>query len=425
MLKINFIIISILFLFCKGLNGQEEKARKITEVLCSDSLYGRGYLKDGTNKAGRFLASEFEKSGLTPYLKDSSFLQPFNLDVNTFPDEVSLSVNGEDLDPGFDFVIDPMSGGHYGKMDFLVLDSTIMDNPESLKPMVSKIKNEEANAFFVDLVGVSASLEAELQYQLKGLARFAPVLFTTSRKFTWGVGRAKLNYPIFIVKEGNISPSDEVTFHVDAAFKKDFVSNNVVGFLPGTKKRSKTIVFTAHYDHLGGMGTKESTYFPGANDNASGTAMLISMADYFRENRTKYNMLFIAFAGEEAGLVGSKYFVENSPIKMKNIEFLLNLDIMGSGEKGITVVNGAVLEKPFEKLKKINDKKNYLAQVKKRGETQNSDHYYFYKNGVPSFFIYTMGHNQHYHDVYDTFEELSFAAYNDVVHLLIDFVECM
>lgn len=425
MVKNSIISFFSFFLLAGGLFGQEEKARRITEVLCSDSLYGRGYLKDGVNKAGRFLASEFQKAGLTPYLKDSSYLQPFSLDVNTFPEDVSLAVNGKPLTPGSDFIIDAMSGSHYGEMKFVTMDSTIMEHPEDLKPMVARVKNEEINAFFVDLAGVSRELEAELQYQLKGLARFAPVVFTTSRKFTWSVGRAKLNYPIFIVKEDRISADDDVVFDVDAKLEKDFVSNNVIGFLPGKRKNAKTIVFTAHYDHLGGMGTTESTYFPGANDNASGTAMLVSMADYFRENRTKYNMLFIAFAGEEAGLVGSEYFVEHSPIKMKKIKFLLNLDIMGSGEKGITVVNGAVLKRPFKKLKKINEKKDYLKQVKSRGETANSDHYHFYQEGVPSFFIYTMGHNQHYHDVYDTYEELSFAAYNDIVHLLIDFVETM
>jgi len=425
MLKNNLKYLFLVLLLSGGIYGQEEKARRITKVLCSDSLYGRGYLKDGTNKAGRFLASEFEESGLVAYLNDSSYLQPFSLDVNTFPGKVSLTVDGNQLHPGVDFVVDPISGGGNGTMSFITIDSTIMDNPDLLQPMVAKVKNEEANAFFVDLAGVSLKLENELQYQLKGLARFAPVIFTTSRKFTWSVGRVQIKHPIFIVKEGTISPNNSVSFDVEATFKKDFVSNNVVGFLPGTKKRAKTIVFTAHYDHLGGMGTEESTYFPGANDNASGTAMLISMADYFRENRTKYNMLFIAFAGEEAGLVGSEFFVKNSPIKMKKIKFLLNLDIMGSGEKGITVVNGAVLEKPFNKLKKINDNKGYLDQVKKRGETQNSDHHHFYEKGVPSFFIYTMGDNNHYHDVYDTYEELSFAAYEDVIHLLIDFVECM
>jgi hypothetical protein len=423
MLKNKFIYVFIFLLINGGIFAQEEKARRITEILCSDSLYGRGYLKNGVNKAADYLKEEFQKAGLKPYLNDSTFLQPFKLDVNTFPENVSLSVNGKALTPGTEFVVDPLSGSHYGEMSFISMDSSIMDNPEDLKPMVTSVKNEEASAFFVDLSGVSRELEAELHYQLKGLARFAPVIFTTSRKFTWAVGRAQMNYPIFIVKEGKISADDNVTFDVDAEFKKDFISKNVVGFLPSKKKKAKTIVFTAHYDHLGGMGTNVSTFFPGANDNASGTAMLVSMADYFCEHRTKYNMLFIAFAGEEAGLVGSEYFVDNSPLKMDKIKFLLNLDIMGSGEKGITVVNGSVLKKPFKKLKKINDKKGYLKQVKSRGETQNSDHHHFYQKGVPSFFIYTMGHNQHYHDVYDTYEELSFAAYNNIVDLLIDFVE--
>tara|TARA_B100000508_G_scaffold141096_1_gene146910 strand:- start:148260 stop:149537 length:1278 start_codon:yes stop_codon:yes gene_type:complete len=423
MLKISLILsISFSILF-STVFSQVEKARRITEILCSDSLYGRGYVKNGVNKAADFLAKEYSKAGLKPYFEDSSFFQPFTLDVNTFPNQVELSVNGNSLTPGIDFVIDPMSGGGSGQMEFIYLDSSIMENPEELKPMVARVKNEEANAFFVNLEGVSRSLEAELQYQLKGLGRFGPVIFTTSRKFTWAVGRGQLKHPVYIVKSDKISSTDSVEYSVDAKMEKDFTSRNVVGFLPGKRKNAKTVVFTAHYDHLGGMGTEISTFFPGANDNASGTAMLISMADYFRENRTKYNMLFIAFAGEEAGLVGSKYFVENSPIEMKKIKFLLNLDIMGSGERGITVVNGAVLKKPFKKLKKINQKRGYLKQVKKRGETQNSDHHYFYQEGVPSFFIYTMGGNTHYHDVYDTYEELGFAAYNDVVKLLIDFVE--
>jgi Zn-dependent M28 family amino/carboxypeptidase len=109
-------------------------------------------------------------------------------------------------------------------------------------------------------------------------------------------------------------------------------------------------------------------------------------------------------------------------MKLKEIEFLLNLDIMGSGEEGITVVNGRQLTEEFKTLTDINDKNEYLSKVKPRGETANSDHYFFYKNGVPCFFIYTMGPNKHYHDVYDTYEELSFAAYDDIVMLLIDFV---
>jgi Zn-dependent M28 family amino/carboxypeptidase len=165
-----------------------------------------------------------------------------------------------------------------------------------------------------------------------------------------------------------------------------------------------------------------NTYFPGANDNASGTAMLFTMAKYFKENPSDYNVMFIAFAGEEAGLLGSKYFVENPILKLKKIKFLVNLDIMGSGEDGITAVNATVFEKEFELLQCINEEKKLLTKVKRRGPSANSDHYWFTENGVPAFFIYTMGPNKHYHDIFDTYEELSFREYDDITDLLITFV---
>src|SRR5699024_4573068 len=104
------------------------------------------------------------------------------------------------------------------------------------------------------------------------------------------------------------------------------------GVLPSSKKDADTLVFTAHYDHLGMMGKK--AMFPGGNDNASGTSMLLSMAHYFQQNPSDYHLIFIAFAGEEVGLLGSKYFVENKSISLSSIHFLINLDIMGSGEEG-------------------------------------------------------------------------------------------
>jgi Zn-dependent M28 family amino/carboxypeptidase len=423
MSKFKLLLVFCLVFLVQFTFAQEQKARRITEILCSDSLYGRGYLKNGVNKAADFLAKEFEQAGLSPYLEDSNYLQPFQFDVNTFPRTVSLSVNGKELIPGKEFVVDAIAGGGKGKMQFVELDTTILDDKTALKKVISIVQEKEDYAFFLDLSKASAQMEAKLSYELKGIAQFGPLVLVTARKFTWSVGRAQLNYPIFIVKENLIDPSAQVNYTVDAQFVEGFESNNVIGYLPTKRKNAKTVVFTAHYDHLGGMGTTTSTFFPGANDNASGTAMLISMADYFRENRTKYNMLFIAFAGEEAGLLGSKYFVDEKSVDLDKIKFLLNLDIMGSGEDGITAVNGTQLKKPFKKLVKINDKKKYLTRIKPRGPTQNSDHYYFHKEGVPSFFIYTMGHNQHYHDIYDTYEELSFTAYDNIVKLLIDFVE--
>jgi Zn-dependent M28 family amino/carboxypeptidase len=167
----------------------------------------------------------------------------------------------------------------------------------------------------------------------------------------------------------------------------------------------------------------EETYFPGANDNASGTAMLLSMANYFKKNPINRSIVFIAFAGEEAGLVGSKFFVQNPLVKLKKISFVLNLDIMGSGEEGITVVNATLFDTEFKELQQINQEQKLISHIKSRGPAANSDHYWFTQMNVPAFFIYTMGPNKNYHDIFDTYENLSFVEYQDLVALLCAFTK--
>ncbi|WP_417264796.1 M28 family metallopeptidase [Brumimicrobium sp.] len=403
--------------------GQVEKARRVTEVLCSDSLYGRGYVNNGVNKAADFLRDEFEKAGLKPYFGDSSYFQPFSFNVNTFPGIIEVNIDGKPLVPGVDFLVGESSGSFNGELNLIEVDTSVLSNHRLLDPMVEKVRVGEYNGFYINLSDMSVQEAYSAVYQFNALAIIGAVVYETDQKFTWSVGRKQLQFPILHIKEGKINPKSKIKVEIEAEFIKNFESKNVVGVIPAKKKKAKTIVFTAHYDHLGGMGTSPQTYFPGANDNASGTAMLISMADHFINNPSEYNMVFIAFAGEEAGLLGSEYFVKSKSLDFSKIKFLLNLDIMGSGEEGITAVNGRLLEKEFELLKCINDKQEYLSTVKSRGETANSDHYHFHVKGVPSFFIYTMGPNKNYHDVHDTYEELSFAAYDNIVKLLVEFIE--
>jgi Zn-dependent M28 family amino/carboxypeptidase len=167
----------------------------------------------------------------------------------------------------------------------------------------------------------------------------------------------------------------------------------------------------------------KDVYFPGGNDNASGNAMIISLAEEFlKKPLKKYNILFVAFAGEEVGLLGSKYMVERSIIPLNEIRFMLNLDIMGSGEEGITVVNSTLFPKEFKALRKLNKKLNAVPLVKPRGPAANSDHYFFTEANVPAFFIYTMGTNKHYHDIFDTYNELSFSAFDKLSMLFEHFI---
>jgi aminopeptidase YwaD len=166
------------------------------------------------------------------------------------------------------------------------------------------------------------------------------------------------------------------------------------------------------------------TYFPGANDNASGVTMMINLAKYFSkpENAPPYSIIFCAFGSEEIGLLGSLHFVEKPLVPLKNIRFLLNLDILGTGVDGITTVNATVYKAEFDRLVKINDKKQLLKQIKPRGEACISDHCFFHKSGVPSFYSYTMGGISEYHNIYDKSETLTLEEFDDLLLLFAEFL---
>ena len=163
---------------------------------------------------------------------------------------------------------------------------------------------------------------------------------------------------------------------------------NVLGYLEGEKKDSM-LVFTAHYDHLGMMGNE--TMFPGANDNASGVSLLLNLVKHFSTNPPEYTVVFIAFAAEEIGLIGSKYFTEHPVFPLSNIKFLINFDLAGTGDDGIQVVNGKIYQQKFDVLTKLNDQDKLLKQIKIRGEACNSDHCMFHAMGVPCFFHLHIG----------------------------------
>lgn len=403
-------------------NAQIDEVRRITKTLCSPEFHGRGYVNKGDSIAADFLVAEFKKIGVGGY-KKQPMLQSFEINgITRFPDAMSVKQNEQELDPGVHFMVDPNSGGGNRTLTPFIISIETALNQELLGMEIQRfVKDKRGNALYLDFGSATGDTLKQLRGLGNALAAYHPVIEVIDRKFTWSVGREKLKNPLIYIQDSIADRNATFNINIKAEQVDTYHSQNVVAYIPSKKRCAKTIVFTAHYDHLGRMGSE--TYFPGANDNASGTAMLITMAKYFKENPSDYNIMFIAFAGEEAGLLGSKYFVENTPIKLKKIRFLLNLDIMGSGEEGITAVNSTLFEEEFNLLNEINDEKKLLARIKKRGPAANSDHHWFTEEGVPAFFIYTMGPNKNYHDVFDTYDELSFVEYDDITNLLVTFVE--
>jgi Zn-dependent M28 family amino/carboxypeptidase len=130
----------------------------------------------------------------------------------------------------------------------------------------------------------------------------------------------------------------------------------------------------------------------------------------------------MAFTGEEAGILGSKYYVENPLFPLSKIKFLFNLDMVGTGDEGITLVNASANKSVYQQIDTLNKINKYLPKVVSRGESANSDHHYFHKAGVPAVFIYGMGKSGPYHHPEDNSANLTLKGYIPIFKLLTTFI---
>jgi hypothetical protein len=395
--------------------GQKcEYMRYLVDSLASKHMHGRGYVNNGHNIAAEFISSEFEKQNLKSFGQD--YYQRFTLPINIFPKELYFRVNDKVMSPGFDYIVDPKSAST--NSSYYVYKNV---KPKNLNKLLRK---QSTNSIFVINKEKFANKKHKDLFDKinnEGI-NGQPLLFLENAKLTFSYARKQADYPIIHLLRSSYPKikAKEFKIQIDAEFKKEQPTQNVIGYIPGTEYPDSFFVFTAHYDHLGRMGQK--TYFPGANDNASGTAMIIKLAKYFKENPPKYSIAFMAFGAEEAGILGSKYYTENPLFPMANIKFLINLDIFGTGDDGVKIVNSTVFTEEYDRLVKINSEKQLLKTIAKRGKAANSDHYFFTEKGVRSFFIYTMGGIDFYHDIFDRPETLPLAKCSELSELLISFI---
>lgn len=400
--------------------------RQIVRKLASPGFNGRGYRPDGDKKAAAYIARLFQKQEVAP-LFGNSYFQPFNLGANTFPGAMHVSLDHQRLKPGVDFIV--WSGSPSAKGTFPVQ----FINREALYGPLSVVLDQLTGSHYLLIDNRRPADETKEQTERANAAvlqlRHASelphpgVILYDSAKLTWSSQTKPGARPVILVNQPTIVPDaiNTITLHVESIWTPDYETQNVAGIIKGQKQPDSLIVICAHYDHLGRMGKK--TYIPGANDNASGTAFILDLARHYAANPPDYSMVFIAFSGEESGLLGSKAFVADPPIDLMAIKFLINFDMVGTGSDGITVVNAPVFPTAFDRLVHLNSANRYLKAVNSRGESCNSDHCPFYEKGVPSFFIYTQGGTAAYHDIHDGYRTLPFTAFASLKQLIIDFFE--
>lgn len=417
----------LLFCFFFAVNSYSQDinyARRIIDTLASPSLEGRGYVNDGDRKAAKFIRREFQKDGLFSF--GNGYSQKFEIPINTLPGNANISIDKHPLNPGIDYLIAATSPSLKGEFPIVLLDKKTFKSKSRINRFLHRDFSQKV--IVVDKKGITDKKQLALADSLRknNFLKAVALVFISDDKLVWSISAAFRQMPYAVVdikRDAWRENTSSITLDIVADFKKAYTTQNVIGYIRGSVKPDSFLVFTAHYDHLGRMGNR--TYFPGANDNASGTAMLLDLArDYSRPgNQPKYSMIFVACTGEEAGLLGSKYLASHPVFPLASVRFLMNLDMVGTGSEGITMVNSTIFPRAYDLMTKINADNEYILTVKKRGESCNSDHCPFYEKKVPAVFIYSLGKEYtEYHNIYDKSDHLPLSEYKDIFRLVRDFM---
>lgn len=193
----------------------------------------------------------------------------------------------------------------------------------------------------------------------------------------------------------------------DDAEGEKLLSKNVVGLLQGTGNSDELIIIGAHYDHLG-FGEFGSLYrgeqeriHNGADDNASGTAGVLELAEYFSANRPKKDILFLAFSGEEMGLLGSAYYVDNPTVELENALAMINMDMIGRMVDKKLMIFGIGTAENWTAIIDSANTGNLDLNLVKDG-TGASDHTSFYYQDIPVLHYFTDTHADYHRPSDDT-----------------------
>ena len=390
--------------------------KRIIKELSSVKFQGRGYAEDGANKAGKWIAKEFEKIGA-----DEVICQPFTLDINTFPGKMKVSVDGKRMIPGVDFTLREFNPGIKGEFRLYYID-TLNYNPDKIFKELATPEYE--GAFVVcDFMFSYKHPEDFKKLQSRNACSNSGLIFTweSPLKFYKAYGETVKEKPVIWVRPDFPSDAKSIRVDIENEFLKDYECFNVIAKIEGNRQDS-CYVFTAHYDHLGKLGKK--TFYPGANDNASGTAAIITLASHYARNTPEYDMYFIAFSGEDANLRGSEWFVENSIMPLDQIRYLFNLDMIGDNNPSLYCEVSKEGMEGFLLLDNINSDKKYFNALDRAELAGNSDHYPFALRNVPCIFF--MNENgdafKYYHTIYDNWGNAIFSNYEPTFRLISEFI---
>jgi len=440
--------------------------RDIIQYLSSDSLKGRLTGTPGDSLAAEYIKGELLAYGLVPVSGDG--FQRFKITEKVVADSINaLSVDGKIYKHGDDFEPSSFSENGTLKAPVIFAGYGFSINNDSLKwddykgkdvkgrwVMILRGDPEPDNSMS-KFAAYGADRDKALLAKDQGVAgvllvsgvgydkedKFDPL---SKNDFSVGIPVMRIKRSvadaILLKSKNNIAdlekklnkakkPASFITGSTVEAKSEiiQFKTNtrNVIMILPGTDSvlKHEYVIFGAHFDHLGMGGPGSSSravdtigVHHGADDNASGVAMVIELAGKFagNSNSHKRSLVFITFTGEELGLLGSKYFTDNPLIDLSKADAMVNMDMVGRlKETKDLQIGGVGTAEGLKELAVAYDDTTLLKVATTEEGSGASDHSSFYAKNIPVLFITTGGHAD-YHTPSDTWEKIN---YNGMVNI--------
>ena len=444
------------------------------KYLASEQMRGRGNGSPELEKAAAFIAGKFAEFGLKPL--DGSYMQAFPVTTNAkpggsnhlrleegshsaairFPDDfvpIVFSSAGK-LHAGVVFAGFGVTSKDTNYDDYAGIDAKgkwvliLRHEPqESRHTPNAQFSSKASNAKMHGAAGVLLINDTALH----------PGDPDQLAKFSGGEGDSDLGIPFLQVKADAVRPwfkeagkdLDRIEAEIDKQMKPQSFAfpsaveadaevdikrevktvHNVIGYLPG--ETAEYVILGAHYDHLG-MGGAFSlkpdvvAVHPGADDNASGTAGVIELARWFsHQPKQKRGILFMTFAGEELGLLGSAYWVAHPQLPLDKAVAMINMDMVGRIREGKVYIGGVGTGSTFRAmLDQITPKYKMKIDYAESEHGSSSDHTSFHVGKVPALFFFSGLHGD-YHKPSDTADKIDAPDAAKLLDLVADVTDTL
>ena len=291
----------------KIINAAE--AERIERVLSSDDMQGRKTFTPGNDRAAAFIADEFAKSKLKFFGNADSYFQEISM-IKAKPLEISGMLDTDSLNTTN--VAANTTAAEININSLKDFEVVVVKKEDDFRKIVFPLFDTEKNLLIL--------VDTAHSKRFKGIQRF-----TGNAKFSAAVSQ------VFVLT-ANLNPAS-FTLHIKNQLTEQKLKN-VVAVLPGKTKKDEYVVFSGHYDHLGiGKSNKDQdSVYNGANDDASGTAAVIMLSQYFsRLKNNERTIIFVAFTAEEIGGFGSRYF--SKKLDPAKVAALFNIEMIGTESK--------------------------------------------------------------------------------------------